>query len=75
MWQPKEMKKPQLKSNFFLIAGPCVIESENLVFEIAETMQSICKNLNINYIFKASFDKANRSSHSSFRGCGQETGL
>lgn len=60
---------------FFLIAGPCVIESEDNVFEIAETMKGICEELGIFYIFKASFDKANRTSASSYRGPGIEKGL
>jgi 2-dehydro-3-deoxyphosphooctonate aldolase (KDO 8-P synthase) len=59
----------------FLIAGPCVIESEALVFEVATTMKSITDELGIDYIFKASFDKANRSSADSYRGPGMEKGL
>lgn len=59
----------------FLIAGPCVIESEELVFEVASTMKSITDELGIEYIFKASFDKANRSSTGSYRGPGIEQGL
>lgn len=59
----------------FLIAGPCVIESRELVIEVAGHMKEITSELNIPYIFKASFDKANRSSHSSFRGLGLEKGL
>ncbi|MCQ9051056.1 3-deoxy-8-phosphooctulonate synthase [Vibrio diabolicus] len=59
----------------FLIAGPCVIESEELVLEIASTMKSITDDLGIDYIFKASFDKANRSSAGSYRGPGIEKGL
>ena len=59
----------------FLIAGPCVIESENLVMEVAKKMKEITDKLGINYIFKASFDKANRSSISSFRGPGIDKGL
>ena len=58
-----------------LIAGPCVIESRDLVFEIAESVDSICKTLGIQYVFKASFDKANRTSSSSFRGLGINAGL
>ncbi|MEB3320920.1 MAG: 3-deoxy-8-phosphooctulonate synthase [Cyanobium sp.] len=58
-----------------LIAGPCVIESEELVFGIADQVQAICQRLGIEYIFKASFDKANRSSGRSFRGPGVEEGL
>lgn len=58
-----------------LIAGPCVIESYDLCIEVGETMKAICKKLNINYIFKASYDKANRTSAGSFRGQGMEEGL
>jgi 2-dehydro-3-deoxyphosphooctonate aldolase (KDO 8-P synthase) len=60
---------------FFLIAGPCVIESEALVMEVAGAMQEITSKLGIPYIFKASFDKANRSSAKSYRGPGIEGGL
>jgi len=60
---------------FFLIAGPCVVESEGLVLDIAGRMQEITRALGIPYIFKASYDKANRSSRSSFRGPGIEEGL
>jgi 2-dehydro-3-deoxyphosphooctonate aldolase (KDO 8-P synthase) len=60
---------------FFLIAGPCVVESEGLVLDIAGRMQEITSRLGIPYIFKASYDKANRSSRSSFRGPGIEEGL
>ena len=59
----------------FLIAGPCVIESEKLVFEVAEKMKRVTEELGVEYIFKASFDKANRSSTSSYRGPGVEEGL
>ncbi len=59
----------------FLIAGPCVIESEELVMEVAGKMKEITDKLGIQYIFKASFDKANRSSINSFRGPGLEKGL
>jgi 2-dehydro-3-deoxyphosphooctonate aldolase (KDO 8-P synthase) len=59
----------------FLISGPCVIESEELVFEVAAKMKEITTELGIEYIFKASFDKANRSSTSSYRGPGVEKGL
>jgi 2-dehydro-3-deoxyphosphooctonate aldolase (KDO 8-P synthase) len=59
----------------FLIAGPCVIESEAMVYDIAEKMKAITKELGIEYIFKASFDKANRSSTGSYRGPGIEEGL
>lgn len=57
------------------MAGPCVIESRDLCFEIAQRCQEICQNLGIDYIFKASFDKANRTSIRSFRGPGLEAGL
>jgi 2-dehydro-3-deoxyphosphooctonate aldolase (KDO 8-P synthase) len=60
---------------FFLIAGPCVIESEGLVMEVAGRMRELTAALGIPYIFKASFDKANRSSKGSFRGPGMEEGL
>jgi 2-dehydro-3-deoxyphosphooctonate aldolase (KDO 8-P synthase) len=60
---------------FFLIAGPCVIESEALVLDVAGRMKEISGALGIPYIFKASFDKANRSSKSSFRGPGIAEGL
>ncbi len=60
---------------FFLIAGPCVIESESLVMQVAEYMAELTQRLGIPYIFKASFDKANRSSHDSYRGPGMSAGL
>jgi 2-dehydro-3-deoxyphosphooctonate aldolase (KDO 8-P synthase) len=60
---------------FFLIAGPCVIESEALVLDIAGRLRELTRELGIPYIFKASFDKANRSSKGSFRGPGIEQGL
>ena len=62
-------------NNFFLIAGPCVVESEASVMEIAEKVSGICKKLGIPYIFKASYRKANRTSGSSFTGIGDETAL
>jgi len=62
-------------NNFFLIAGPCVVESEDLVMEIAETVSGICKKLEIPYVFKASYRKANRTSAASFTGLGDELGL
>lgn len=64
-----------LDKPFFLMAGPCVIESEEMVMEIARKMKAICDELGIHYIFKASYDKANRTSVSSFRGPGLEKGL
>jgi 2-dehydro-3-deoxyphosphooctonate aldolase (KDO 8-P synthase) len=60
---------------FFLIAGPCVIESEGLVIDVAGRLKEITTALKIPFIFKASFDKANRSSRSSFRGPGLDAGL
>ena len=59
----------------FLIAGPCVIESRDLVQQVAGRMVEICKRLGLTYVFKASFDKANRSSARSFRGPGLEQGM
>ncbi|MFY7900497.1 MAG: 3-deoxy-8-phosphooctulonate synthase [Chitinophagaceae bacterium] len=61
--------------HFFLIAGPCVVESEELVMEVADKVSSICKRLEIPYVFKASYRKANRTSANSFTGLGDETGL
>ena len=58
------------KNNFFLIAGPCVVEGEDLVMEVAEKVSKICANLGIPYIFKASYRKANRTSGNSFTGIG-----
>jgi 2-dehydro-3-deoxyphosphooctonate aldolase (KDO 8-P synthase) len=63
------------ENNFFLIAGPCVVESEELVLEVADKVSAICKNLGIPYIFKASYRKANRTSASSFTGIGDEKAL
>jgi 2-dehydro-3-deoxyphosphooctonate aldolase (KDO 8-P synthase) len=60
---------------FTLIAGPCVIESRALALEVAERMKAITDRLGITYVFKASFDKANRSSSSTFRGPGVHEGL
>ena len=59
----------------FLIAGPCVIESEELTLHVAGTLAEITRRLNVPFVFKCSFDKANRSSTRSFRGLGIETGL
>lgn len=58
-----------------LIAGPCMAESKDLCFEVAETVQAIARDLGLNYVFKASFDKANRTSGNTQRGVGLETGL
>ena len=62
-------------SPFFLIAGPCVLESEALAMESSSYLKAVCDDLRIPLIFKSSFDKANRSSHESFRGLGIEKGL
>lgn len=59
----------------FLIAGPCVIESEQLQMDVAGRLREICAGLGIGFIFKSSFDKANRSSGTSFRGPGRAQGL
>ena len=64
-----------LNKPFFLIAGPCVIESEQFSIDTAGQIKAICADLNIPFIYKSSFDKANRSSGSSFRGLGMEKGL
>jgi len=61
--------------SLFIIAGPCVIESRELCLTIGAKVKSICDKLGIDYIFKASFDKANRSSNASFRGPGIHEGL
>lgn len=63
------------ENNFFLIAGPCVVESEELVMEVADKVSSLCKNMGIPYIFKASYRKANRTSANSFTGIGDEAAL
>ncbi len=59
----------------FLIAGPCVIESRELAFDTAGKLQELCRSLGLNFIYKSSYDKANRSSGKSFRGLGMEQGL
>ena len=64
-----------LDHRFFLIAGPCVIESEQSALDIAGTLKEITRSLGIPFIYKSSFDKANRTSGSSFRGLGTEKGL
>lgn len=64
-----------LNDPLFLIAGPCVIESEQLALDTAAQLKAITDELAIPFIYKSSFDKANRSSHSSFRGLGIEKGL
>lgn len=64
-----------LDQPFFLIAGPCVIESEQLALDTAGYLKELTDDLGIPFIYKSSFDKANRSSHESFRGLGFETGM
>ena len=64
-----------LEKRFFLIAGPCVIESEQSALDIAGTLKEITGSLGIPFIYKSSFDKANRTSGNSFRGLGMEKGL
>ena len=63
------------KQNFFLMAGPCVIENETMPFEIAEQLKKITSELDIPFIFKASYRKANRSRIDSFTGIGDEKAL
>ncbi len=64
-----------LDQPLFLIAGPCVIESREMAFDTAGKLQEICRKLGLNFIYKSSYDKANRSSGKSFRGLGMEQGL
>lgn len=64
-----------LEQSIFLIAGPCVIESEQLALDTAGQLKEICNDLQINFIYKSSYDKANRSSGKSFRGFGMDAGL
>ena len=64
-----------LDQPLFLIAGPCVVESEQLQVDTAGTLKEITGKLGIHFIFKSSFDKANRTSGTSFRGPGLEEGL
>ena len=63
------------ENNFFLIAGPCVVESEELVMEVGEKVSAICSHLGIPYVFKSSYRKANRTSSSSFTGIGDEEAM
>lgn len=65
----------EFKEPFFLIAGPCVIEDSETPYQIAETVGQICSEFGIPYIFKASYKKANRTSHSSFTGIGDQKAL
>jgi 2-dehydro-3-deoxyphosphooctonate aldolase (KDO 8-P synthase) len=64
-----------LERPVFLIAGPCVVESRQLQIDVAGELKAICADLEIPFVFKSSYDKANRSSHTSFRGPGMEEGL
>lgn len=64
-----------LNRPLFLIAGPCVVESEQLQIDVAGRLKEICAALRVPFIFKSSYDKANRSSSKSFRGLGMEEGL
>jgi 2-dehydro-3-deoxyphosphooctonate aldolase (KDO 8-P synthase) len=63
------------ENNFFLISGPCVVESEEIVMEVADKVYSICKSFGIPYVFKASYRKANRTSANSFTGIGDEKAM
>ena len=63
------------KNNFFLIAGPCVVESEEIIMQIAEAVGAICKTYSVPYIFKSSYQKANRTSAASFTGIGNKKAL
>jgi 2-dehydro-3-deoxyphosphooctonate aldolase (KDO 8-P synthase) len=60
---------------FLLIAGPCALESEEMAMEVATTMKEVCARIGMSYVFKASFDKANRTALDSFRGPGLDKGL
>lgn len=64
-----------LDKPFFLIAGPCVIESEQMAMDTAGQLKEICESLGVPFIYKSSYDKANRSSGKSFRGLGMDKGL
>ena len=64
-----------LDQPLFLIAGPCVIESRQMALDTAGALKEICADLGINFIYKSSYDKANRSSSKSFRGKGMDDGL
>jgi len=67
--------KAGLDEPLFLIAGPCVIESESMTIDVAGSLKEMCDDLGIPFIFKSSFDKANRSSNKTFRGFGIDEGL
>lgn len=61
--------------NFFLFAGPCVVENEEVLFTVADKVSAVCKNLGIPYVFKSSYRKANRTSASSFTGLGDDVAM
>ena len=67
--------KAGLDQPLFLIAGPCVVESRDLAFDTAGELQEICARLGLPFIYKSSYDKANRTSIKSFRGMGMDKGL
>ncbi len=71
----KDLKRISQKDELFLIAGPCAIEGRDMAFQIAESIQEICNRLDIPFIFKGSFKKANRSKADSFMGIGDEIAL
>src|SRR5688572_6479048 len=73
----KELFSNQLydEKNFFLIAGPCVVESEDVLSTVTEQVSSICRRLGIPFIFKSSYRKANRTSGSSFTGIGDDSAM
>lgn len=70
-----KLKHTENNNNFFLLAGPCAIEGEEMAFEIAEKLDALCTKLNIPLVFKGSFKKANRTSLTSFTGIGDEKAL
>lgn len=70
-----QARKKKRKKFLFLIAGPCVIESQRMCLEHAAKIKQLCAKLNLPFIFKASYDKANRTSVNSYRGVGMEQGL
>ena len=75
MTQTELWKTLTRRRSLFLIAGPCVIESEELCLEVARVLRRVCRRLSVPFVFKASFDKANRTSADSFRGPGLKAGL
>lgn len=72
---PQLWRSLNARKGLFLLSGPCVIESETLCRDIAKTLKKVCADLGIHYVFKASYDKANRTSGASFRGPGIQKGL